>query len=169
MTSPLQDHFRMLVKYNRLANRRLLDACSRLSTDALQQPSAAPFSTIPGLLEHVLASDEVWLARFAGNRSAGFRPGPPAPRDLAEFRSARDAMDVRIGEFVDGLSDEELMHTICVINSRKEETCAPLARFLTHMFNHQTHHRGQVQVLLRAGGVLGVALDLHRLLAEHSG
>lgn len=166
MTDALQDHFRMLATYNRVANIRLLDACSRLSPDALRQPSAAPFSTIPGLLEHLLASDEVWLARFGGELNATFRPGPAVERTLAEFRLAREAMDSRIDEFVDSLDAAELGHVLCVVNSRGEEHCAPLARFLTHMFNHQTHHRGQVQVLLRAAGVMSVSLDLHRLLAH---
>lgn len=165
MADALKDHFRMLATYNRAANEQLLDACSRLSAEELQQPSAAPFSTIPALLEHVLASDEVWLARFQGDPSAKFRPGPAVERSLTEFHEAREAMDDRIEVFVDGLDPRTLGRALRIVNSRGESR-APLSRFLTHMFNHQTHHRGQVQVLLRAAGVMGVSLDLHRLVAD---
>ena len=34
----------------------------------------------------------------------------------------------------------------------------------THFFNHQTHHRGQVHVMLSQAGLPPPPLDLHRIV-----
>lgn len=161
--SSLRDHFQLLSGYNRAANERLLEACGRVSLETLLAESAAPFGSIAGLLEHVLAADEVWLARFQGDLSAQLRTGPRQGFDLAEFSRSRTAMDDRIEAFVKGLSDADLEQPLKYTNSSGVRIDGPLSRLLAHMFNHQTHHRGQVQVLLRGAGVVGVVLDLHRL------
>lgn len=165
MSEGLKDHFRMLARYNRVANGRLLDACSGLSHAILEAQSSAPFGSIAGLLDHLVAADEVWLARFEGDLGAQLRKGPRQPLDLAAFRSRREALDARIEEYAAGLADDDLARPMSYRNSSGVAINGPLALLLAHVFNHQTHHRGQVQVLLRKAGVTGLVLDLHRLAA----
>src|SRR5690606_35905383 len=104
----LKDHFRLLAKYNRTANARLLDACSGLPLGALEAQSSAPFGSIAGLLDHLLAADEVWLARFEGDLGAQLKKAPRQPLDLAAFRTRREALDARIEAFAAGLTDDDL-------------------------------------------------------------
>lgn len=163
--STLIEHFALLARYNRAANERLLAACSRLSLETLRSESAAPFGSVFGLLEHVLAADEVWLARFNGDLGAQLRKGPHQGLDLAEFATLRTVMDERITAFAAALTVEDLDRPMSYLNSSGVRIEGPMSRLLAHMFNHQTHHRGQVQVLLREAGVMGVVLDLHRLTA----
>jgi len=163
--SSLTEHFQLLARYNRVANDAVLDGCAQVAPEVLSKPSTAPFWTIMGLLEHVLAADEVWLTRFQGV-GAQLPPGPPPQRALAEFRAARAALDLKVEDFIAGLSEEDLDATFTTTNSLGEKMTAPLSRFIAHLFNHQTHHRGQVQLLLRDASVTGLALDLHRLMAR---
>ena len=162
----LKDHFQLLAKYNRVANARLLDACWGLSRETLEAESSAPFGSIAGLLDHLLAADEVWLARFEGDLGAQLRKGPRQPLDLRAFRSQREALDARIEAFATGLTEGDLTRPMSYRNSSGVAISGTLALLLAHMFNHQTHHRGQIQVLLREAGVMGLVLDLHRLAAQ---
>ncbi|HLU83513.1 MAG TPA: DinB family protein [Trueperaceae bacterium] len=161
----LKEHFGMLAKYNRVANARLLDACSGLPLGALEAQSSAPFGSIAGLLDHLLAADEVWLARFEGDLGAQLKKTPRQLLDLAAFRTRREALDARIEAFAASLTDDDLARPMAYRNSSGVAISGPLALLLAHMFNHQTHHRGQVQLLLRDAGVMGLVLDLHRLAA----
>jgi uncharacterized damage-inducible protein DinB len=65
--------FRTLARYSRVANERLYTACAQLPEDEYRMQRQGSFSGIHGLLNHLLASDEVWMARFEG-RSGGPRP-----------------------------------------------------------------------------------------------
>lgn len=160
----LKEHVQLLARYNRAANDRLYEACAQVDPIALERPSAAPFGTVLGLLEHVIAADEVWLARFEGDASARL-PSREARRPLGELRAVRTELDARIATFVVGLPAERLGQPILSVNSSGVASRRPLSNFLAHMFNHQTHHRAQVQVLLREAGVTGVVLDLYKLTA----
>jgi uncharacterized damage-inducible protein DinB len=35
---------------------------------------------------------------------------------------------------------------------------------LAHLFNHQTHHRGQIHDMLSQAGIVTPVLDLHRVV-----
>jgi len=165
VSDDIRRHFRLLSDYNRAANSQMYQACEKVSPVRLVESSSAPYSTILGLLEHLIASDDVWLSRFEGETAAQLVEDAGG-RSLAELRTARDEIDARIASFVDDLTTAALNRTFRYKNSKGERLSAPISLLLTHMFNHQTHHRAQVQVLLRAAGVSGVSLDLHRLIGR---
>src|SRR5690606_13734520 len=70
VSDDIRRHFRLLADYNRAANSQLYQACGKVPPSRLDEPSSAPYSTILGLLEHLIASDHVWLSRFEGDARA---------------------------------------------------------------------------------------------------
>jgi uncharacterized damage-inducible protein DinB len=65
----------------------------------------------------------------------------------------REAEDARIAAWVDGLDEKTLAGTFTyrtIVDPR--EVTQPLAPALAHVFNHQTHHRGQVHALMTGIG-----------------
>jgi len=63
-------------------------------------------------------------------------------------------MDLRIIDWADSLSDQALaapFSYVSVVNPARR-TCT-LWILVTHFFNHQTHHRGQLTTLLSQCGV----------------
>jgi uncharacterized damage-inducible protein DinB len=50
------------------------------------------------------------------------------------------------------------------VNSTGEQHADPAGLMLAHLFNHQTHHRGQVHVMLSQTTVRPPALDMHRVI-----
>jgi uncharacterized damage-inducible protein DinB len=155
------NHFRMFADYNCWANARLYDACGLLSDEEFGADKGAFFRSAQGTLNHLLAADRIWLKRFTGEGVAPASLDRPLYETFADLRAAREIEDRRIIDWVDGLTDADLTAIISyspiTMPGRNE---LPLGPILTHVFNHQTHHRGQVHTILTALGHPSVVLDL---------
>src|SRR5207247_9950281 len=158
----LAAHYRMLGHYNAWANGRLYDAAAGLSAAQYRADRGAFFKSVHGTLNHLLATDRIWMQRFTGEGEAPDRLDAILFETLAELRVARDAEDRRIVDFVEALDDARIMGSIRYRRvSTPEVFEQPLAPALAHWFNHQTHHRGQVHAILT--GLVGQAPELDLL------
>ena len=164
MANPLIDTFRMLARYNALANRRLYAACARLDEAELMRQRPAFFKSIHGTLNHILLGDRIWLDRFAGREVPSTGLDAVLYADFAALRAAREAEDERIERFAAGLTDAFLAGTIRYVNNEGREMEDPVDLLVMHLFNHQTHHRGQVHDMLSQTTVAPPVLDLHRVI-----
>ena len=160
----LSDHFQMLARYNRIANERLYERCSALSDSEYRMKLAGSFGSIHGLLNHILLGDRIWMSRFDG----GGQITPPLNtvlyEDFSHLRDARVAEDARIEAFFGSLPSGFAAQSFAYINNQGKSyvETAPVA--FSHFFNHQTHHRGQVHVMLSQTPVAPPSLDLHRIV-----
>lgn len=164
MVAQLISHFQMLARYNTLANHQLYAACSQLSDIERQQIRPAFFKSIHGTLNHILVGDRIWLTRFEGREIASTGLDATLYEDFDELRSARIAEDARIERVAANLTESFLDGTIQYINNQGITHTDPVPLLLAHLFNHQTHHRGQVHDLLSQTRVAPPSLDLHRIL-----
>lgn len=164
MTHPLIAHFQLLAQYNALANQRLYAACAQLSSEALKQSRPAWFNSIHGTLNHILVGDRVWLSRFANQTMPSTGLDAILYDDFAELHQARIAEDLRISTFAANLTAEFLSQSMTYCNNAGFTHTEPLTLLVTHFFNHQTHHRGQIHNLLSQTTVKPPSLDLHRVI-----
>ena len=157
----MKAHFEMMAAYNAWANARLYDAAAEMSDEVRKAPAGAFFDSLYGTLSHLLMGDRAWMRRFDGE-------GPPVTaltdwpyEAFDDLRAAREAMDARISRYVEGLSeaalDEEMTVTLIVLS---KTVTTPRHEALSHLFNHQTHHRGQCHHMLTAAGRDAPPLDL---------
>ena len=157
----MKPHFAMMAAYNRWSNERLYDIAAQLSEADYRADRGAFFKSVHGTLNHILATDRIWMKRFTGEGEAPNRLDAILFEALPELREARQREDERIVAYVDSLSEGDLSARIryrAITNPN--ETEQPLASALSHVFNHQTHHRGQVHGLLTGFGLEAPALDL---------
>jgi len=153
-------HFQLMARYNQWANRQLLAAAATLPEEALWADKGVFFRSFLGTLNHLLVGDTMWLARF--------KAAPPPPltldsvlhRGLAEFRSARETLDGELIAFTQGLNEKQLAGSLSYRTSKGDQTETPFAGTLFHVFNHQTHHRGQAHAVLSILQAPDTALDL---------
>ena len=158
-------HYRMFGRYNAWANSRLCDATARLSTEQYRADRGAFFKSVHGTLNHLLATDRIWMQRFTGEGDAPNRLDAILFESFDDLRAVRAAEDRRIVDFVDGLDDGRIAATIKYRRvSSPEEFEQQLAPALAHWFNHQTHHRGHVHALLT--GLVGEAPELDLLIFQ---
>jgi uncharacterized damage-inducible protein DinB len=154
------DHFRLMAGYNRWMNEKLYTICGKLSDEERKRDRAAFFRSIHGTLNHLLLGDRAWLGRFTG-RPLSFRSlDEELYADFGELRRERASMDAEIEEFCRDLTEERLSATIEYATTAGKRYSHPLAPALVHLFNHQTHHRGQVTTLLSQLGIDPGATDV---------
>jgi len=158
---------RMMAGYNATMNRRFYDAAARLTEAQRRQDEGAFFGSLHRTLCHLVWADAAWMARFDGGTppSATLAEGPDMIADFAEMRAARDALDARISAWAAALDDAALDGELrWYSQSAGAEIARPRMVAVTHLFLHQSHHRGQTHALLtRFGETVGVT-DLPFLL-----
>jgi len=169
-------NLRLLAEYNRWMNDKVYQAAGRLDDAALRVDRGAYFGSILGTLNHLLAADLIWLGRF---RQHARRPALlealdawPVPDsldhllypDFGALSGHRRELDALIESWAAALQDADLDVPLEYRNTKGVLARRDLGSLGVHLFNHQTHHRGQVTTLLtQAGQDVGVT-DLLMLI-----
>jgi len=157
-------HFQMLARYNRVANERLYEACSKLDDTEYRKQRPGSFGSIHALLNHIMLGDRIWMARFEGAGRTTPALNTVLYDDFSDLRDARKEEDARIEGFFARLEANALDRKLQYTNSQGKEYVEETAVAISHLFNHQTHHRGQVHVMLSQTAVPPPSLDLHRII-----
>ncbi|MBC6980976.1 DinB family protein [Caulobacter sp. 17J80-11] len=154
------DRYRMFAAYNAWANGRIYDACASLPEAAYKADRNAFFGSLHGTLTHVLVADRIWMRRLTGEGPSYDRLDVELADDLATLQAMRLIEDARIRAYVDAIDPAALDEPYGYANMSGVALEQTLSSALDHVFNHQTHHRGQAHGLLSLAGVEPPALDL---------
>lgn len=160
-----------MAAYNSEMNRRSYAAADTLPDEERRADRGAFFGSIHATLNHLVWGDRIWMSRFAGWEapSAGIPGSTALHADWAELSSVRRELDVRIEEWAAGLDQEALdQELVWYSRSAQRERRDPRWLAITHFFNHQTHHRGQVHALLTRAGVKTEDTDLTAVARRES-
>lgn len=160
----LARHVQLMAEYNRWMNRKLYDACEQLSVEQISENRGAFFGSVLATLNHLLVGDIVWLKRFAvavpclSLEKMNAIEVPKAldamlSSTLTELREKRDNLDEIILAFGYEVSENSLQLAMTYKNFQGVESTKMVFSLMMHLFNHQTHHRGQVTTLLSQFGV----------------
>jgi uncharacterized damage-inducible protein DinB len=157
-------YVRTMADYNRWQNGSLYGAGASLTDAQRKEPRGAFFGSIHATLNHLLWGDQIWMSRFAAT------PKPKAagiPDSVGMFASwddlvrERQAFDAVIVEWAGKLDAGWLEGDMTWFSGAAgREVTKPRWLLVTHLFNHQAHHRGQVHCMLTQAGVKPGATDL---------
>ena len=162
-------YVRTMAAYNAEMNRRLYEAASRLSDDERKRDRGAFWGSIHGTLNHILYGDRSWMARFDGwPRPAGsLKESAAAIDDFAALSAARSETDRAMIAWAARVTDAWLAGTLSWhSNAANRDFATPRSLLVTHLFNHQAHHRGQAHALVTAAGQDTGDTDLFLLTPE---
>jgi len=160
-----KQNFQLLAQYNRWMNEKILSACENLSAEELVTDRGAFFGSILGTLNHLMVGDILWLKRFAegtqkfGNLDQVSAMAGPASldahlyTDLKSFAQARRALDADIIGFCDEITQQQLGEKLAYKTIQGTPFEDELGLLVQHLFNHQTHHRGQITTLLSQASI----------------
>ncbi|HEX7820935.1 MAG TPA: DinB family protein [Sphingobium sp.] len=161
------DHFRQFAAYNQWANARLHATAIALPEQVYRQPTGVFFGSLHGTLNHLLLTDRMWLTRLTGEGQQPARLDLILHDDRRELALARVAEDERIVATINGYSEAQLDQPHHYRTTSGQPQQQPLREILAHMFNHQTHHRGQAHACLSI--LTGAELPSLDLLAYQRG
>jgi uncharacterized damage-inducible protein DinB len=162
-------HFVQLARYNVWATERLLEALEPVSELDYRRDLRLFFKSIHGTLNHLLVGEHlIWQRRFARGES------PKVALDM-EVEPERDRLaqalkgGARTWEpLISGWPAERFDGQLAYTNLSGQAVSLPFAATLAHVFNHGTHHRGQITAALTSLGLPSPDLDLVVLLQQTS-
>ena len=162
------DYCKRFSRYNRWQNQSIYAAAATLSDGTRKRNMGAYFKSIHATLNHLLVGDQLWLDRVDGTPTTITSLDCELYNDFDELREQRERADGRLDRFVASLDDAKLASTLTFrrLSGDKGELTLPLALVMMQLFNHQTHHRGQVTTLLMQCGVDTGVTDLPMLPAD---
>lgn len=165
-TGAFIDNYRLLARYNRWFNGRVYAACEQLPEAERRRDRGAFFGSIHGTLNHLVWGDQTWLGRFAaqGVKFAalegtllelpeGASYGTELHVEWPALCAKRIVLDEAIEKWVNDMPADFPVRLMRYSNTKGVQREHPMWQAMTHFFNHQTHHRGQVTALLAQAGV----------------
>lgn len=156
--------FQTLAAYNQWMNGKLYAVAANMTDDARKTDVGAFFKSLHGTLNHLLWADMTWLNRLADETYVLPPLGTPVYDDFHTLEVKRRDIDQRIIQWVDSLSDAWLAQEMTWrAKADNIERRQPRWLLVLHMFNHQTHHRGQATTLLTQAGLDVGVTDLPRM------
>jgi uncharacterized damage-inducible protein DinB len=145
---------RLKAQYNRWMNEKLYAVCAGIDDSERRRDRGAFFRSVDGTLNHLLLVDRLWFARIQGRQFAVKSLDQQLYEDFATLRHERSITDAELCAYVDTLSGPMLAQPVNYTSLAKQQPVSlPLGLVLVHLFNHQTHHRGQITTLLTQTGV----------------
>ena len=160
-----KDQLAQMARYHAWATERLLASLAPLPDALYRKPCGLFFGSIHGTLNHLLLTDsEIWFPRFTN------APITSRPLD-AELENDRNALATRLiaaairwTALVENLDEAALSGDLHYTMTTGQPRALPMSGALLHVFNHATHHRGQVTAAISMLGFDYQPLDLPWLL-----
>ena len=177
----LANNFRMMSHYNQRMNDQLLNFCYKLSVADLNKETHSFFSNVISYWNHIIFGDLIMLKRLGLNDIGGLSfatfanfPEPKSANDIyhttmSELLLLRQQLDEVIVQCFADLNDRDCLALISYKTTEGVAITKSVADFCQHLFNHQTHHRGQLTCILSQLGVDYGCMDLPIIVPEGSG
>ena len=145
---PRQEHFQMLALYNAVGERSRLRLCRTAYAGGVGGGPGSLFRVAPRDAQPPPRDGPPVDEPFGGGKPARHKTERDAPRGARDLSVARRVQDQKIIASFDGLSEERLAEPLDYATTSGEPRSQPLHHVLAHLFNHQTHHRGQAHHLI---------------------
>jgi uncharacterized damage-inducible protein DinB len=157
-----RDYVRLMATYNAWMNEKVYAACGTLSDEQRKQDRGAFFKSIHGTLNHLLWADRAFVVRLLElKQPITGKPSDILFDDFALMQAERTRLDAAISAWAEQLPEGKLSeHYEMVSVAYQRRRRMPRFLMVVQMFNHQTHHRGQLTTLLTQLGVDVGSTDL---------
>lgn len=146
-------HYPLMAEYSSWMNQKIYNVCSVIPDEQRKQDLGAFFKSIHGTLNHLLYADKVWMGRFTQQPFVGKSLGQELYSNFEELKAEQAKMAQQILAWAKSLDSEWLNQPFEYTSKIDQKTrILPAWVLVTHLFNHQTHHRGQVTTLMKQLG-----------------
>jgi uncharacterized damage-inducible protein DinB len=165
MTVSAKDQLAQMARYHAWATERLLASVAPMPDEFYRKPCGLFFGSIHGTLNHLLLTDsEIWYPRFVYGPTASLALDAELESDREVLASRLIAATARWSEYVASLDKPTLADDLRYTMTTGQARVLPMSGALLHVFNHATHHRGQITAAISMLGFAYQPLDLPFLI-----
>jgi uncharacterized damage-inducible protein DinB len=165
----MNDHFTLMARYNLWATRRLLGHVAALSEDDYRRDAGLFFKSVHGTLNHLLLAEQLaWFRRFDEGVSPRLALDDEVEADRARLAERLLQSAAAWAPLIASWPASRFAGRLDYVSTKGVPQSLPFAAILAHVFNHGTHHRGQVTAALTAMGRPCPELDLVWMLQEEA-
>ncbi len=156
----MKELFQLLSQYNTKANEEMMGVLGKVPAEQLTKDVGSFYGSILGLLNHILVSDVFGIKRFFKQYPELEKTRDKLPTfrmegwkdivwpSLAVLKPIRTAVDEAIQQACELLTEKQYAEILHYKNWDGKEMQKPSWLVSLHMFNHQTHNRGQIALIL---------------------
>lgn len=164
------EYIQTMARYNRWQNSNHLECAEGLDVDELMKDRGAFFGSLFGTMNHLLWGDKMWMGRFNDHPKPNVKSIRQSVNECADWESfcaERHEMDQSIIDWSQTVSADYITGDLTWFSAAaNKEVSKPLGFLITHFFNHQTHHRGQIHGMLTSAGAKPTDSDLFFLPSD---
>jgi len=156
----LRQHLRLMAAYHAWATQRLCMAVDAVPEADYRRDLGLFFKSLHATLNHLLLVDEIWQARLCGTVFPVSGLDQELEPDRGRLRQR--LLDFVRGwpPFVDKITPTQIAGDLDYRSLKGDPFTMPFASLVLHVFNHGTHHRGQITAGLTRLGAESPVLDL---------
>jgi len=161
------ESLQLLARYNIWATTKLSQSLANVTDADFYRDSGLFFQSIFGTLNHLLLGEhELWFSRFAKGYSPTLQLNSIVEQDRHILIQTLQEKALNWITFLNDLDPQDLAGNLNYQTSTGQPKSLPYAATLVHVFNHGTHHQGQISAALTAMGYACPELDLVYMLIE---
>jgi len=153
-------NFQLFANFNSWANKKIFSSCKELDDVEYKKDRQAFFSSIHGTLNHLLVVDRAFISRIEGEEHGLKRLNQILYDNLLQLEEERIREDKHLIDLVNSLSEENVDKPITYKSFETGDQTCSVNLILITLFNHQTHHRGQVHNMLSQAGIKTPQIDI---------
>ena len=165
----MREYFGTLARYNVWATRLLFEHIDRLSEADYRRDAGLFFKSVHGTCNHLLVAEhQVWFPRFAAGVSNRVALNAEVEVDRVALRDRLIEAAGRWAPLIESFDDARFAGTLDYTTTKGIAQSLPFAPTLGHVFNHATHHRGQITAAITAFAQPAPELDMVMMLQRES-
>jgi uncharacterized damage-inducible protein DinB len=154
-------YFATLARYNAWATRKLYERVDALPEADYRRDVGLFFKSVHGTLNHLLVGEHaLWFRRFAEGASTKVVLSEEVETDRLRLRGRLFEGSLRWLPLIASWDASRFDSTFDYTSTRGVAMSLPFAATLAHVFNHSTHHRGQITAAITAMGHACPEIDL---------
>lgn len=161
--------FELLARYNIWSTTKLNQVLKTVSNDDFNAECELYFKSISGTLNHLLVGEHyLWFPRFLAKPTPVLKLNTIIENDKDKLISLLEDKALNWIDFLKCVDIEKFKYDLQYKTSTGKDMNLPYAATLLHVFNHGTHHRGQITAALTSMGYLCPEIDLVYMLIEEN-
>jgi uncharacterized damage-inducible protein DinB len=154
-------YFITLARYNVWATRKLFERVDALADDDYRRDAGLFFKSVHGTLNHLLVAEhEIWFPRFEQGVSPQRALDEQLEDDRGNLRERLISGAQRWEPLIRTFGAARWAGRLDYVTTKGVPQSLPFAATLGHVFNHGTHHRGQITAAITALGHRCPELDM---------